>query len=141
MKYVLVSFLLAATFYACKQPIGNNNEALIHQYFSFFNKHDWQGMAAMYADTATFKDPSFGSRTVQQTRQQTVAKYTALSEAFPDVRDEVTWLYPSGSNHLVVELVSRGTAPDGKKFELPICTIFTFEQGKIVKDFTYYDNF
>lgn len=43
--------------------------------------------------------------------------------------------------HITVESISTGTAADGSKFELPICTIFTIENGKITKDFTYYDNF
>lgn len=50
-------------------------------------------------------------------------------------------MYPSGENHIIVEFVSSGTAPDNSKFELPICTIFTIENGLITKDFTYYDNF
>jgi ketosteroid isomerase-like protein len=54
---------------------------------------------------------------------------------------EVIATYPAGEQHIVVEFISRGTAPDSTKFELPICTIFTIENGKIVKDFTYFDNF
>ena len=42
---------------------------------------------------------------------------------------------------MIVEFISTGTAEDGSQFELPICTIFTIENGKITKDFTYYDNF
>lgn len=32
-------------------------------------------------------------------------------------------------------------APDNSKFTLPICTVFTIENGLITQDFTYYDNF
>jgi ketosteroid isomerase-like protein len=56
-------------------------------------------------------------------------------------QDEIIQVYPSDNNHIIVEFISSGTAPDGSKFELPICTIFTIENEKIVKDFTYYDNF
>ena len=59
----------------------------------------------------------------------------------PDVKDKVIQTYPSGDNHIIVEFVSSGTAPDNSKFELPICTIFTIENGLITKDFTYFDNF
>ncbi|MBX7262129.1 MAG: nuclear transport factor 2 family protein [Chitinophagales bacterium] len=45
------------------------------------------------------------------------------------------------NEHVIVEFLSKGTAPDGMKFTLPICTIFKIKNGKIVKDFTYYDNF
>ncbi len=46
----------------------------------------------------------------------------------------------TSEKHITVESISTGTAADGSKFELPICTIFTIENGKITKDFTYYDN-
>lgn len=60
---------------------------------------------------------------------------------FPDVKDKVIQTYPSGDNHIIVEFVSSGTAPDNSKFELPIFTIFTIENGLITKDFSYFDNF
>ena len=59
---------------------------------------------------------------------------------FPDVKDNVIHTYPSGDNHIIVEFISSGTAPDQTKFELPICTIFTIENGLITKDYTYFDN-
>lgn len=117
------------------------NEKLIKTYFEHFNNHDWKKMAEMYTETADFKDPSLGIGIVKQTQQQTIKKYSELNNVFPDLKDEVKAVYPSGDNHIVVEFISTGTAPDNSKFELPICTIFTIENGKITKDFTYYDNF
>ncbi len=117
------------------------NKALVTQYFTYFNKHDWQNMANMYTKTANFKDPSLGVGIVKQTREQIVKKYKELQAVFSDISDEVIQIYPSGNNHIIVEFVSRGTAPDGSKFELPICTIFTIENGLISKDFSYFDNF
>lgn len=116
-------------------------EKIVKQYYEYFNKHDWSKMAEMYTETADFKDPSLGQGIVKQTRQQTIEKYSGLSEMFPDLKDEIIQLYPSGDKHIIVEFVSTGTAPDGSKFELPICTIFTIENAMITKDFTYYDNF
>jgi hypothetical protein len=117
------------------------NEKLIKNYYSHFNKHDFKSMAAMYSDTADFKDPSLGKGIVKQTRQQTFEKYRELAKIFPDLHDEIVQTYLSDSKHIIVEFVSTGTGPDGVKFELPICTIFTIENGLITKDFTYYDNF
>ena len=57
------------------------------------------------------------------------------------LRNEIVQIYPSGEKHIIVEFVSTGTALDNSKFELPICTIFTIENGLITKDFTYFDNF
>lgn len=98
-------------------------------------------MAEMYSETAEFKDPSLGPGIVKQTREQIIQKYRGLNQVFSDIKDEIIQVYPSDNNHIIVEFISSGTAPDGSKFELPICTIFTIENGKIVKDFTYYDNF
>jgi ketosteroid isomerase-like protein len=98
-------------------------------------------MANMYAETADFKDPALGKGIIKQTREQIIKKYGELSQLFPDLKDEVVSIYPSGNKHVIVEFISRGTAPDSSKFELPICTVFTIENGLITKDFTYYDNF
>ncbi len=118
-----------------------DHSTFVKTYFDHFNKHDWAAMAAMYAESAEFKDPTLGPGIVPQTRQQTIDKYAALNEIFPDLRDKVINIYPSGEKHVIVEFVSSGTAPDASTFELPICTIFTIENGLITKDFTYFDNF
>ena len=120
---------------------ASDNEKIIKQYFEHFNNHDFVKMANMYSDTADFKDPTLGQGIVKQTRQQIIEKYTELSKMIPDVKDKVIQTYPSGDNHIIVEFVSSGTAPDNSTFELPICTIFTIENGLITKDFTYFDNF
>jgi ketosteroid isomerase-like protein len=117
------------------------NEKLVKQYFEYFNNHDWNKMATMYADTTDFKDPTLGVRIVKQTRKQTIEKYTELSKIFPNLKDEIIAIYPSGDKHIGVEFISSGTATDNTAFKLPICTIFTIENGLITKDFTYFDNF
>ncbi|OKL41093.1 hypothetical protein A3841_14810 [Pontibacter flavimaris] len=124
-----------------KPTMDTENVNLVNQYFEHFNNHEWEKMAGMYTETAAFKDPSLGQGIVTQTRKQTIQKYSELNEAFPDLKDKVIQIYPSGEKHVIVEFVSSGTAPDGSEFELPICTIFTIEDGKIIQDFTYYDNF
>ncbi len=120
---------------------NSENITLVKQYFDLFNEHKWKEMAALYTDTADFKDPSLGTGIVKQTHEQTIGKYTELGSTFPDVHDEIVEIYPSGEKHVIVEFISTGTAPDNSKFELPICTIFKIENGKISADFTYYDNF
>ena len=121
--------------------MNTKNQDLVQQYFEHFNNHDWKKMANLYIEKAKFKDPSFGIDIVTQTRQQTIQKYTELQEVFPDLHDEVIQIYPSGEQHVIVEFMSTGTAPDGTAFALPVCTIFTIENEQITQDFTYYDNF
>lgn len=119
---------------------GQANKALIEQYYQHFNQHDWEKMTALYTETAEMKDPSFEISPIQMTRAEIVKKYQELQQAIPDVQDKIVKMYPS-NDHIIVEFISSGTGPDGKKFELPICTIFEIKDGKITKDYTYFDNF
>jgi len=107
--------------------------------YKYFNEHDWEKMAGLYADPADFKDPSFGQEIVQQTRQKILEKYKAMEEMSHDIHDNIVQVYSSGDKHVIVEFISSGTAPNGEKWTLPICTIFTIENGQITKDFTYYN--
>ncbi len=146
MKKTSIAFFCAMiALTSCNAPkpqnkTENNNEKLVKQYFEYFNQHDWTKMASMYADTSEFKDPSLGQGIVKQTRQQIIDKYAALNSVFPDIKDSVVRVYPSDDQHIIIEFISSGTAPDGSKFQLPICSIITIENGIITKDFTYYDN-
>lgn len=149
MNRSIVIFLLVTVLSSCSeekkmepQPAINNaaaNTALAQKLFQHFNSHNWQAMASLYSDTADFKDPSLGTGIVKQTRQQTVEKYAELNKMFPDIKDSVVQVYPSGEKYVTVEFISKGTAPDGTAFELPICTVLTIEKGIITKDCTYYD--
>lgn len=144
MKSIAIILSTALLLCACdnqKNSASTDNETLVKQYFEHFNKHEWAKMANMYAENAEFKDPSLGQGIVKQTRQQIMDKYAELNKIFPNLHDQVIQIYPSGDKHIIVEFVSTGTAPDNTKFELPICTILTIENGLITKDFTYFDNF
>ncbi len=125
----------------CDAKDNSTNEQFVKKYFQLFNQHQWKALSELYAEQAEFRDPSLGTGIVQQSRTQFEQKYTELNEMFPDLKDNVKNIYTSGAKNVIVEFVSTGTAPDKTRFELPICTIFTIENGKITKDFTYYDNF
>lgn len=119
----------------------SENEKFVKTYFEYFNNHNWVELANMYIETSEFKDPTLGQGIIKQTRKQIIDKYTKLNKMFPNLHDKVIKTYPSGERHIIVEFISTGTAADNSKFELPICTIFTIENGKIRQDFTYFDNF
>ncbi len=142
--YPFFLITLAFSHIACEKKVThddtNPNEKIIKTFYEHFNKHEWEKMASMYADTADFKDPSLGKNLVKQTRKQTAEKYAELNQIFPDIKDEVVQMYPSGEKHVIVEFISSGTAADKSTFRLPICTIFKIENGLITEDFTYYDN-
>ena len=146
MKLFTIIMISTLIFQSCSNQnkqttMSTENENFVKTYFEHFNNHHWVKMASMYAEVSEFKDPTFGKGIVKQTRQETIKKYSELNAVFPDLHDNVIQTYPSGDTHIIVEFVSSGTAPDGSKFELPICTILTIENGLITKDFTYFDNF
>lgn len=118
----------------------SENVKIAKQLFEEFNKHDWRKMADLYIDNAEFKEPASGMKPHKKSRTQIVKEYSELQSMFPDVQDSVVAVYPSEKNNVIVEFISKGTNPDKTKFELPICTIFTIEKGKITKDYTYFDN-
>jgi len=123
------------------ENVQAENEKLIQNYFKLFNRHKWKELSDLYVENAEFKDPSFGNGIVKQSKSEFVKKYSELNQAFPDLKDRVIQVYPSGNKNIIVEFVSTGTALNQSKFELPITTIFTIEDGKITKDYTYYNNF
>ncbi|MDR2121813.1 MAG: nuclear transport factor 2 family protein [Flavobacteriaceae bacterium] len=146
MRIVSLILVLLLTTLSCAEKntdseLTGKNELIVKQYFEHFNNHDWQKVADMYIDKAEFKDPSVGKEIFTMTKKEIVAKYSELVKVFPDLKDKVIQTYSSGDKTIVVEFVTVGTAPDNSKLELPICTIFTIEDGKITKDFSYYDNF
>lgn len=146
----MIAALSVLLLLACNKPeketslasldVSAQNVEIVNKVYEHFNEHNWKGMASLYSNPAEFKDPAFGQEVVQQTREEIAAKYQEMGEMFPDIKDEVLKVYPSGANHVVVEFVSSGSAPDGTKWSLPICTIFTVEKGLITKDYTYYNN-
>ncbi len=138
---ILIIVLFSCNKIKEKDMETSNNQKLVETYFKHFNNHDWEKMTNMYSENSEFKDPTLGKGIVKQTRKEIIEKYSELNKIFPDLKDKVIKTYPSGENHIIVEFVSSGTAPDNSKFELPICTIFTIENGMITKDFTYFDNF
>lgn len=144
IKILISGIIFCSMLISCNNSndkIQAENEKLIENYFKLFNEHKWKELSELYVENAEFKDPSFGNGIVKQSKAEFVKKYTELNQVFPDLKDKVIQVYPSGDKNIIVEFVSTGTAPDQSKFELPISTIFTIENGKITKDFTYYDNF
>jgi ketosteroid isomerase-like protein len=139
VNFVLMFFISCNT--NKSELIMSKNIELVKTYFALFNNNQWNELSKLYIEDAEFKDPSLGQGVVKQTREQFIVKYSELNAIFPDLRDDIVQIYPSGEKHVIVEFISSGTAEDNSKFELPICTIFTIENGQIIKDYSYFDNF
>lgn len=111
---------------------ADNPTTVVKNVFDAFNAHDWKKMESFYADNVEMTDPSFEGVKIGKKGM------TDFYQSVPDIHDEIKNIISSG-NTVVVEFVATGTI-NGKKFTLPICTVFKVENGKVVSDHTYYDN-
>jgi steroid delta-isomerase-like uncharacterized protein len=118
---------------------NDTNLAATKKLYESFNSHNWKEMTDLYADDAEFLDPSFGKDYVKQTKAQIVEKYSSMEQMFPDMHDDVKEMYVS-DDKVIVQFVATGNTGDSIKLNLPICSILTYKDGKIVRDATYYDN-
>lgn len=148
MKRMLFILFLGFALAACEQKQNevdalrqrqDQNVQVVQEMFAHFNKHDWEAMAAMYAEKAEFLDPALGTEPVMRTQADIVAQYLELHKMIPNVQDDVRNIFPAGERQVVVEIVSTGTATDGKTVYLPMSSIFTIIDGKITADHMYYD--
>lgn len=138
MRYIIILTVCVLTCRCSPQSPSENNEATARKLFDAFNKHNWEEMASYYADSALFLDPSYGKEYVKKSRKETIEKYVGMQNVFPDIRDDVTGIYPSG-NVVTVAFTSTGSMNDSVRFSLPIISVLTFKDGVIIKDATYYD--
>lgn len=139
MKTLLIfAAVLVSAFSTLAAQDADANVAVVKQMFEAFNQHDWKKMASYYADDASFLDPTLGAEEVNQSHAEIVKKYSNLEKMAPDIHDDIKHIHAAG-NTVVVEFVSSGSAPDGTKWKLPICTVLTLADGKIVRDATYFD--
>jgi ketosteroid isomerase-like protein len=137
MKW-LIAAIIVGVVSGCNR-VGQRNIELTQKMFAAFNAHNWQEMASCYAVDAKYLDPAYGQNFVYKSHQEIVAKYFEMQQLFPDIKDSIVDMQ-AVNNQVVVQFVSSGSSGDSIQFKLPICTVLTFANGKIVKDATYYDN-
>jgi steroid delta-isomerase-like uncharacterized protein len=114
---------------------------------TLLNKHDWQGLALLYASDAVLVDPTGR----YEGRDAIRAFMEALEKPFPDGRSETSRLVEEGDT-VVAEYTWRCThtgpltSPDGtetpatgKTVELPGVAVVTVGNGKIVSERDYVD--
>jgi ketosteroid isomerase-like protein len=131
--------ILFFTLISCAPSAEEQNKETATQLFAAFNAHDWKKMNSLYSIDADYLDPAFGMDYVKKSPTEIIEKYNGMEKMFPDLHDEVKGMYARGDK-VTVEFISTGSSGDSIKFTLPICAILTFQNGKIIRDATYYDN-
>jgi ketosteroid isomerase-like protein len=140
MKNIKLSIsLIGLLTLSCSPSTEEENKAIATKMFLAFNAHDWQKVASYYSQDADFLDSSYGTAYVKKSHKDIVDEYYDIVKMFPDISDEITGMYATGDK-VIVEFISEGSSGDSIKFKLPICSILTLQNGKILHDATYYDN-
>jgi len=137
-KRIFFGLLVISTLFSCDKT-EQQNIVLTQKMFAAFNAHNWKEMASCYAVDAQYLDPTYGQNFVSKTHPEIVAKYFEMQQMFPDIKDSIVEMQ-AVKNQVIVQFVSSGSSGDSIHFRLPICTVLTFANGKIVKDATYYNN-
>jgi hypothetical protein len=144
MKKVLFASSLLLLALSFKSPIEHSPEkniALAKKSFAAFNTHNWSLHASFFSDSCKYLDPSYGNEYKIVSRKDKAAKYEAMQKTSPDIKDSITTIFGAGDK-VVVQFISSGTAKTDKgdyKWSLPICCVFTYKNGIIIMDETYYN--
>jgi ketosteroid isomerase-like protein len=110
-------------------------ERLVEARFDMFNRHDLNGLVALYAPDAVLTSPGFCQNRIGLAGARRA--YSELFQAVPDIQDQVTAVVID-DHHIAVQFVARSTRP-GAAFEVHIGNFLTLENGLITRDDAYYD--
>src|SRR5262245_55023372 len=113
-------------------------------YFDAWNRHDGDGVVALFAEGGTYNDPaSGGDRTGEQIKAYAQDLWTAL----PDVSFELVSAAVSGDGLLAAQWIMRGVnngpfaglPPSGRSVTLPGADFIRVESDKIRSVQGYFD--
>jgi hypothetical protein len=124
-----------------KENTSEKNIELAQKSFAAFNAHNWELQASFFSDTCKYLDPSYGDKHIVVNRKEKAAKYASMEQTSPDIKDSITSIFGYGDK-VVVQFTSTGTAISEKgnyKWSVPICCVFTYKDGLVIVDETYYN--
>lgn len=149
MKKLLIVLLTGFLLSACQQEQRYTQQSAeidsVKSLFELYNSGDFDGQKAFYADTAKlyYNVPESQPSTVDQIisiQKEEVAPFSAYSIEYTDDAVEMV-LTDKGETWVNLWGVWKATiAGTDKSFEIPVHSTFQFVDGKIVKEFGYWDN-
>jgi hypothetical protein len=145
MKNYLLLIMSSIFILSCtidkKESIPVKNIELAKKSFAAFNAHNWELQASFFSDTCKYLDPSYGDKHVVVNRKEKAIKYASLEQTSPDIKDSITSIF-GYEDKVVIQFTSTGTAITEKgkyKWSVPICCVFTYKDGIVIVDETYYN--
>lgn len=128
---------------------GNSNKKIVEHHFNALNRHDIKMLVQDYDPKVQVT--SSGWDGIHIGTREMKLDYGRHFHETPDLKYDIENVYFSGDSVVTVEYTTSGTVTDvdkntplsivGKKYVLNNCTIFTFRDGRVVKENTYFDQF
>lgn len=117
----------------------------VEQHIQCENAHDLDGVLATFGEQARYDEEAWDDR--YEGRGQVRSYYRQLFEAAADLHIEVLRRHATGEAIIFEVLLTgthtgawRGLPATGRRFRLPLCAIYTFdEQHKLAGERIYYD--
>jgi steroid delta-isomerase-like uncharacterized protein len=128
---------------APNEVLRRKREAIVREHMDSENRHQFD-------DTlATFHHPRYElvpNGEVYDGPEEVMAYFDQTRRAFPDQRNELVALHHA-DDAVLVEALIRGThsgpygsvPPTGRSFELPILSIFVFDDDRLLCERVYFD--
>jgi steroid delta-isomerase-like uncharacterized protein len=123
--------------------LRRKRESIVREHMDSENRHEFD------ATLETFHHPRYelvATDDVYDGQEEVERYFEETRRAFPDQRNELLALHHS-DDAVLVEAVVRGThrgplrnlPPTGREFELPILSIFVFDDDKLICERVYFD--
>lgn len=154
MKRIFIIFLISVVSISCNEKKKEKEQERYTQHSEEINslkaaindyeKGDWKAWASHYADTATFnynsRENAMSKDEIAKAHQEEIAQLSTYS--FPDEFDEYEMVVTDdGETWVNYWGVWQGTvASNNKTVEIPVHITSRFVNGKIVKEYAYFDN-
>jgi steroid delta-isomerase-like uncharacterized protein len=119
--------------------------ALVEQHIRLENEHDLEGVLRTFGDSARYDDEPWDEH--HEGRDGVRAFYQQLMKALPDLEIDVQRRHVT-DDAILVEVIIRGThlgswrglLPTGRRVELPLCGVYTFDaDDRLAGEKIYYD--
>ncbi|WP_084332269.1 nuclear transport factor 2 family protein [Runella limosa] len=116
------------------------NIQLVKEVHLLINRHEWKELEKLFADSVSLKGATSGSQIIRQSKQRYINNCRKMHQTFPQLTQHITQLYAAGTHHVIVETMAEGMTTDSILLSRSSCTIFTIENQKISRKYTYYSN-
>jgi steroid delta-isomerase-like uncharacterized protein len=119
--------------------------AIVEQHVRLENAHDLEGVLGTFGDTARYDDEPWGEHF--NGRDGLRQFYEQLMKALPDLQIEIQRRHVT-DDAIILEVMIRGTQlgawrglpATGRRVELPLCGIYTFDaDNRLAGEKIYYD--